>query len=87
MAANSKKQEPCSSGSSLQCPQLENLEKWTVKALQKYLRVRGLTYSGMRKAELTAKYVINFLNTINNDNNEHDQSAESHGEWLVLWRG
>ena len=82
MAANSKKQEPCSSGSSLQCPQLENLEKWTVKAPQKYLRVRG---SGIRKAELIAMYVIKFLNTINNDNNEHDQSAESHGEWLVLW--
>jgi len=35
-----------------------SLDKWTVKALQSYLRVRGLTYSGMRKSELIEKYVV-----------------------------
>ena len=29
-----------------------SFEKWTGKALQSYLRVRGLTFSGMKKSEL-----------------------------------
>ena len=32
-----------------------NLEKWTCDALKAYLKSNGLTYSGLRKAELVAK--------------------------------
>ena len=31
------------------------LEKWTCEALKAYLKSRGLTYSGLRKAELVSK--------------------------------
>ena len=31
------------------------VEKWTCDALKAYLKSRGLTYSGLRKAELVAK--------------------------------
>ena len=33
-------------------PSDTSLDKWIVKALQSYLRVRGLTYSRMKKSEL-----------------------------------
>ena len=52
MASNLPPQKPEDPSSQ---PQTESLHKWTVKALQNYLRARGLTYSGMREAELVAK--------------------------------
>lgn len=55
MATNATLEQPSTSGASMSTASREPLEKWTVKALQGYLRVRGLTFSGMRKNELIAK--------------------------------
>ena len=41
------------------------VEKWTCDALKAYLKSRGLTYSGLRKAELVAKYVLTTLSSAN----------------------
>ena len=54
MASNLPPQKPACSEDPSSRPQTESLHKWTVKALHSYLRARGLTYSGMRKAELVA---------------------------------
>ena len=37
------------------------LEKWTCVALRSYLKARGLSYSGMNKAQLLEKYVKSLL--------------------------